>query len=113
MEYIELQEDELKDIPDVFDYVNQLQTTDNKYKGYKVFNSTKGNKVVVISSGKENITLKVNEATKSGLDTSITVVETELNSGQANSYIVVKVDEIVGAFYVFERVQYDGTDSTK
>jgi hypothetical protein len=110
MDYTLLQEDEIKDIPDVLNYVNELQSKNDKYKGYKVFNTSDGDKIVVISSGIENKTLKINEANKSSSDTALSVVETEINSGHKNSYIVVKIDEIVGAFYVFERVQYEGSN---
>ncbi|MFB3166582.1 hypothetical protein P5G62_005615 [Neobacillus sp. 179-C4.2 HS] len=110
MDYTLLKEDEIKEIPDVLKYVNELQSKNDKYKGYKVFNTSDGDKIVVISSGIENKTLKINEANKSSSDTALTVVETEITSGHKNSYIVVKIDEIVGAFYVFERVQYEGSN---
>lgn len=105
-----MEEGEIKDIPEVINYVNELQAKNDKYKGYKVFNTSNGDNIVVISSGVKNITLKIYEAGISSLDTTITVSKTEIKSGHNNSYIAVKIDEIVGAFYVFERVQYAGTD---
>jgi hypothetical protein len=110
MDYTLLQEDEIKDIPDVLNYISELQSKNDKYKGYKVFNTSEGDKIVVISSGIENKTLKINEANKSSSDTALTVVGTEIKSGHKNSYIAVKIDEIVGAFYVFEKVQYEGSN---
>ena len=109
VEYSVLEEEEINDIPEVSNYVNELQSADNTYKGYKVFDTSDEDKVVVISSGEEKKALKVFEVTKSGVDTAVTVIE--LNSEQSNPIVVIRMNEIVGAFYVFERVQYDGTDN--
>ncbi|MED3961311.1 hypothetical protein [Niallia taxi] len=107
MDYILLEEDAIKKLPDVFNYVDELQSTNTKYKGYKIFNASGKEKIVVISSGKDDVTLRVNDASKSSLDTSLTVVKVDEKSGQKNSYIAVKISEIVGAFSVLELDQYE------
>lgn len=111
VDYSILDEKTVDNLTSVAAYVDELQASNTDYKGFKVFDTSDGKKVVVISSGEPNRTLRVNQVEQSSKDTSITVVEVDLPSEQKNSYVVVRLDEIVGAFYVFEKVQYEGNDN--
>jgi hypothetical protein len=111
VDYTILDEETVNNMTVVSDYVEELQSRKPDYKGYKVFDTSDGNKVVVISSGEPNKTFKVHKVEKSSKDTGITTVQTDLPSEQKNPYVAISLDEIVGAFYVFERVQYEGTDN--
>jgi type III secretory pathway lipoprotein EscJ len=109
VEYSILDEETANNMAAVSVYIEELESRKSDFKGYKVFDTSGGKKIVVISTGEPNKTFKVHKVEKSSKDTAITIVQTELPSEQRNSFVVIRLDEIVGAFYVFERVQYEGT----
>lgn len=111
VDYTILDEEKIHSMTAVSTYLDELQSSNAEYKGYKVFNISDLNKVVVISSGEPNKTLKIHNIEKSSKDTGITIVQTDLPSEQKNSYVAIELDEIIGALFVFERVKYDGTDN--
>ncbi|MGM7702388.1 hypothetical protein ACSVDE_11740 [Pseudalkalibacillus sp. Hm43] len=106
-DYSVLEEEEIKDLPTVSGYIKELQTNKKEYQGYKIFDSADDKKVVVISSGNGKSVVKVNQVEQSSKDTAITILQTDQASEHENSYVVVQIEEIVGAFYVFERVEYE------
>ncbi|ALC89169.1 hypothetical protein AM500_04720 [Bacillus sp. FJAT-18017] len=106
-----LENDQISKSPEIQAYVNQLQTDKKDYKGYKVFTIAKGKKAVVISLGKEGKKLELVEVHTSSKDTAITIEETEQSTDDANPYIVVGMDEIVGAFYVYAQQTEEYTGS--
>jgi hypothetical protein len=106
-----LKNDQISKIPEIQSYVNQLQTDKKDYKGYKVFTIAEGKKAVVISLGKEGKKLDLVEVHTSSKDTAITIEETEQSTEDANPYIVVGIDEIVGAFYVYAQQTEEYTGS--
>jgi nitrate reductase NapAB chaperone NapD len=109
-DYTILDDETINNMPTVSTYVEKLQSDNLDYKGFKVFDTSDG-KVVVISSGEANKTLKVHKIEKSSKDTGVIVLQSDTHSEQKNPYVAINLDEIVGAFYVFERVQYQGTDN--
>ncbi|NMD69361.1 hypothetical protein HHO41_03605 [Bacillus sp. DNRA2] len=111
VDYTILDKEKVNSMSAVSTYIDELQSSNSGYKGYKIFDISDSNKVVVISSGESNKTLKIHNIENSSKDTAITIVQTDLPSKQKNSYVVIRLDEIIGAFYVFERVQYEGTDN--
>lgn len=111
VDYTILDKEKVNNMSAVSTYIDELQSSNSRYKGYKIFDISDSNKVVVISSGEPNKTLKIHNIENSSKDTAITIVQTDLPSKQKNSYLVIRLDEIIGAFYVFERVQYEGTDN--
>jgi hypothetical protein len=96
-----LQNNQLDNTPEIQSYVNELQSDKKEYKGYKVFTISEGKKAVVISLGREGNELELAEVHTSSKDTAITVKESSQSSKVANPYIVVGLDEIVGAFFVY------------
>jgi ABC-type Fe3+-hydroxamate transport system substrate-binding protein len=93
----------ISESPEIETYVNQLQSDKTDYKGYKVFTIAEGKKAVVISSGKEGEKLELVDVQASSKDTVITVEEALDSTEDTNPYIVVGVDEIEGAFYVYDQ----------
>lgn len=84
-------------------YIDQLQTEAIDYRGYKIFSISEGSKAIVISTGEGSKQLRIAEMHQSSKDTAVTIAETEDHSNDKNTYIVVGIEEIVGAFFVFER----------
>ncbi len=106
-DYSVLEEEAINNLPTVSGYIKDLQTNNKDYQGYKIFDSTGDEKVVVISSGNGKNVLKVNQVEQSSKDTVVTVVQIDQASEQENSYVVVQIEEIVGAFFVYERFKYE------
>ncbi len=98
-----IENNRISESPEIETYVNQLQSDKTDYKGYKVFTFAEGKKAVVISSGKEGEKLELVDVQTSSKDTAITVEETDDSLEVTNPYIVVGIDEIEGAFYVYEQ----------
>lgn len=95
----------------VQNYINELQKNKNDYRGYKVFEISKGKSTVVISSGEEGKKLKLGEVETSSVDTSIKIEEAKEKASEKNSYIIVEIEKIEGAFYVYDKngEEYEGT----
>ncbi|WLD93421.1 hypothetical protein [Alkalihalobacillus sp. AL-G] len=102
-DYWVLEKSRINELSDIQNYVNQLQNDKSEYKGYKVFTISEGKKAVVISSGEEGKELELAEVHTSSKDTAITVKEGKEDADEKNPYIVVGIDEIVGAFFVYDQ----------
>ncbi|MCT8136723.1 hypothetical protein H1D32_02525 [Anaerobacillus sp. CMMVII] len=100
-----LEDHRLGELSEIESYVNELQTERVMYKGYKVFTISEGKKAVVISLGKPGTRLDLVEVQSSSKDTVITIKKTDDRTDYKNSYIVVGLDEIKGAFYVLDENQ--------
>ncbi|MGD6873713.1 hypothetical protein ACQCU1_16160 [Sutcliffiella horikoshii] len=95
-----LEKDRLDEVASVKNYVEQLQNDNTDFRGYKVFTISEGKKMVVVSSGTSNQTLKFKEADVSNNSTIITVEEESRKTEEKNSYILIGIDEIKGEFSV-------------
>ncbi|WP_369903356.1 hypothetical protein [Bacillus manliponensis] len=93
-------------LPRIKNYINELQTDKVDYKGYKVFDNPDGNQIIVISSG-GNYELEIQHLHQSSKDTVIDVKVTNEKSKEKNSYVLVEVNKIIGAFYIIEDGDYD------
>lgn len=72
-------------------------------KDIKYFTISEGKKAVVISAGKEGKNLELVDVQTSSKDTAITVEDTDDRFEGTNPYIVVGIDEIEGAFFVYDQ----------
>lgn len=97
-----IEEDKMKEFPEVHNYIELLQKEKPDYRGYKVFTNEDGAKIVVISAGSGSKSLKLSRVHQSGKDTAIEFEERNIESEDVNPYLIVELDDIVGAFYVYE-----------
>ncbi|MFD1019501.1 hypothetical protein [Thalassobacillus hwangdonensis] len=110
-DYAILTKEEIENIPSVSSYIDQLDNEKPKYKGYKVFELSDKQQVVVISSGMANKKLNVHKVERTSKDTAITFAQTHMeDDSKSNSYTAVKLDEAVGPIFVYERVHYGGAE---
>ncbi|MCF6138287.1 hypothetical protein [Pseudalkalibacillus berkeleyi] len=101
--YWSIEDSEINKLSEIQQYVAELQSERIDYRGYKIFNIAEGKKAVVISTGESFKKLRIAKMHQSSKDTAVTIAKTEDHSNYKNSYIVVGIEEIVGAFFVFER----------
>lgn len=95
-----LEKERLDEVESVKNYVEQLQNDNTDFRGFKVFTISEGKKMVVVSSGTSNQTIKFKEADVSNNRTTITVEEESMETNEKNSYILIGIDEIKGELSV-------------
>lgn len=95
-----LEKDRLSEVGSVENYVEQLQNNHTDFQGYRVFTISEGKKLVVVSSGANDQTLKFTGADVSNNSTTITVEEETKETDEVNSFILIGIDEIKGEFFV-------------
>lgn len=106
-----IEKSRISELPDVQNYVDKLQNNQTDYKGYKIFTISEGKKVVVISSGEHGQQLDLADVQISSKETAITVERGKEEAKEKNPYILVGIDKIQGAFYVFDQSgeEYEGS----
>lgn len=95
-----LEKDRLTEAGDVESYVEQLQNNQTDFRGYKVFTISEGAKMIVVSSGSTDKTLKFTKADVSDNNTTISIEEVNQESEEENPFILIGIDEIKGKLTV-------------
>ncbi|WP_349409912.1 hypothetical protein [Pseudalkalibacillus sp. SCS-8] len=106
-DYQVLELSQVEDLPDVYRYVMDLQESTPEVKGYKIFEGDGERKIIVIASGQDEKAIKIRSFHQSSKDTAITFRQVNLPTEQQNAYLIVQLEEIIGAFFVKEEVDYD------
>jgi len=100
-----LEKDRLGEVNSVENYVEHLQNDSTGFRGYRVFTISEGKKMVVVSSGTSDQTLRFKKADVSNESTTITVEEEAMDTDEENPYILIGIDEIKGDFSVVNESQ--------
>ncbi|MBU8907470.1 hypothetical protein KH400_12710 [Desertibacillus haloalkaliphilus] len=94
-----LEKERLGEVGSIENYVWQLQNNKSEFRGYRIFTISEGKKMVVVSTGSSDQTLKFIDADVSN-HTTITVEEENKESDELNSYILIGIDQIKGELSV-------------
>ncbi|KMM37948.1 hypothetical protein [Guptibacillus hwajinpoensis] len=95
-----LEKDRLAEVGSVKSYVEQLQNEHTDFQGFRVLTISEGKKMVVVSTGTSNQTLKFKETDVSNNSTKIIIEEESTETDEKNPYILIGIDQIKGEFSV-------------
>lgn len=92
-----LSEAEINQYPPIEEYINQFENEKSDFEGYKVMDIADGKRAIVLTS---TSTLTLSNVELTSLDTAITV---ERGNEGARSFIIVLLNDIKGALYVYDQ----------
>ena len=88
-----LEKDRVSEDPEIENFVSYLQRTPDN-KGFKVFTIAEGRKMVVVSTGNEAKSLKLDEVKAESGNTNVIVKEVENQNDEDNPYIMIGISAI-------------------
>lgn len=90
--------------PAIRSYVKDLQTDLTERRGFKLFNLIEEKKMVVISTGNNEVELEMVDLQITDDETLVTVKEIKAKSEDINPYILVALDQTSGKLKVVNEV---------
>ncbi|MCM3711234.1 hypothetical protein [Sporosarcina luteola] len=99
-EYWVLDKKRLNEEPAVRQYVNYLQDDKTERKGFKVIDIAEGKKMVVVSTGTNELELEAVDVEVLDDETIVTVREVEADSDETNPYILIGLERKNGGVRV-------------
>lgn len=94
-----LEKSRLTEVPEIEEYVMNLQTSPDK-KGFKVFTISEGRKMVVISTGNIEKSLELEDVKVDSGNTKVVLKEIENKNNEENPYLMVGLSAIKGKLFV-------------
>jgi ABC-type microcin C transport system duplicated ATPase subunit YejF len=95
-----LEKDRIGEDTDIERYADKLQSDYPDFRGYKVFTISEGSKMIVVSTGSSEQSLKFKDAIVTNDKTTITLEEENKQTSEENSFIMIGIEEIKGELSV-------------